>query len=73
MKPEEPMKPFGGRGHNGPIATRPGLRAPRINFRICGGVSGANYRRWVEHQKKLAIAIVRLCTQERKNKSRLIQ
>jgi len=62
MKPEERLKPFGGHNHFGPIAARPALRVvPRIKSRNCGDVAGANRKRWLRHQKKLAIAIVRLC------------
>jgi hypothetical protein len=61
MKPEERMTPLGGHNHYGPFATRPVLHVPRIKSRNCGDIAGANRKRWLGHQKKLALAIVRLC------------
>jgi hypothetical protein len=61
MKSEERINQFGSPNHYGPIAARPALPAPLFKSRSCGELAGTNRKRRLDHQKKLASAIVRLC------------
>jgi hypothetical protein len=61
MKSEERMKQFDGPNHDGPIAARPASPAPQIKSRSCSELAGTNRKQSLEHQKKLTLAIVRLC------------
>jgi len=61
MKSEERMKQFGSPNHFEPIAAQSTACALRIKSRSCGELAATNRKRWLDHQKKLALAIVRLC------------
>ena len=61
MKPEERMKQSEAHVHVGPLATRLASPALPVKRRKCGDRAVASRKRWLEHQKKVTLAIVRLC------------
>jgi hypothetical protein len=61
MKSEERMKQLGGGNNYGHVSARPHVPARQMKFRTCTDRSGTDRKRWLEHQKKLALAMVRLC------------